>query len=176
MRLQIINRTRKPEIPVDYLKELIRFCEPRGLDNHLLVWDFAYAWHKQALKGSHITGVHQPFVEHHRVFNYNLIKIRMSKSLKYKNGTRKVGKDGYIDFPLYSPDEFLVSIIAHEYYHELQDRGITRHYKGMGDGVPPLSDRDEYQADRYALQRVREYRRFIYQPNPIIDNWRIFDA
>ncbi len=75
----------------------------------------------------------------------------------------------------------MLSVIAHEYYHELQDRVDPQErkklFKFVPDFVPSTKWRkmEETEAGAYALKKLREWRRFIYQTN-INDNvWRIFD-
>ncbi len=175
------NKCKKPLIDDKYLRELIKFCEPPGLKNNLLVWTFSYFPKKTHTKYD-ITGVHYWYVKNNKEYNYNHIKIQLKRKMKCKvvKKTKQL-KNGYLDFSRTTPEECLISVIAHEYYHELQDRIDPQErkklFKFVPDFVPSTKWRkmEETEADAYALKKLREWRRFIYQTN-INDNvWRIFD-
>ena len=176
MRIKLINHLTKPEISDEYIRQIIAFCKPAPLLDRYVIMDYRYFWTN---KDDHrVKGSHQPHVEKHRVFNYNEIRIRCRKHMKPIVCDTVLQPTGYLDFTVLDQNEFFVFITSHELIHQLQDdievtsgnhhEAINLLYE-LGKGGNPTIPIDEYQADRYALQKVREWRTFmsdsyIYEP------------
>ena len=179
--IRLINKCKKPLIDDKYLRELIKFCEPPGLKNHLLVWTFSYFPNKINTKWD-ITGIHYWYIKNKKEYNFNHIKIQLKRKMRFKIVKKtKLLKNGYLDFSRMTRDECLVSIIAHEFYHELQDRVDPQERKKLFKFVPDFvpstkwKKMEEREADAYALKRLREWRKFIYNSDISNNVWRIFD-
>jgi hypothetical protein len=84
------------------------------------------------------------------------ISVRVNPNLKfpqYSYGHYKK-KAGYLDYPLFSTEEILVKLIAHELRHLWQYQNEKGHRVWGSRGQ--MSERD---ADAYALHKLREWRR-----------------
>ena len=174
--IAIVNNNTK--YPTEFLRQLIKFCEPPYLANRRVVFDFKHYFSKDRY---HVKGEHGPFVLKHRVYNFNFIKIRIKRNPLPIIEKTKIRDDGYIDYTCLDEYEYLVSIVSHELFHQLQDdifEGVSTQAKkyalrfssGMSIILPDI---DEFQADQYAMQKVREWRRFqnesvIYFPKCMI--------
>lgn len=173
--IAIVNNNTK--YPTKFLRQLIKFCEPPYLANRRVVFDFKHYFSNDRY---HVKGEHGPFVLKHRVYNFNFIKIRIKRNPLPIIEKTRIRDDGYIDYTCLDEYEYLVSIISHELFHQLQDdvfegtSSIAKRYmERIISGMPVLLDADEFQADKYAMQRVREWRRLqnesiIYFPQCMI--------
>jgi hypothetical protein len=86
--------------------------------------------------------------------NRDLVKVNLCTDRVYPITYSKTG--GYIGVSVYSPDEQLVFLIAHELRHAWQMKHTRGRY--WRSGKKGISERD---ADCYGLTKLREYRRRV---------------
>jgi hypothetical protein len=144
--LKLHNTTK---VSNELIREIIRFSKPVDVSNFDV-----------EVKNSSITGfagmAYWAGSSYHRTRS-PFITIRVGSWPKYPY--KKVEGNGYLPMKLFSQEECIVMVIAHELRHLWQSKipkGRKRR-KGMVKGTKgAMSERD---ADAYAYQKVRQWRR-----------------
>lgn len=108
-------------------------------------------WVKNSSKRFYGRAYYKGTQYHNRNCPYVVIRIGKNKYPYYCN--REKGT-GYLSFEVYSAEELLVHLLAHELRHLWQSK-VKKGYRVWG-ARGQFSERD---ADAYAIHKVREWRR-----------------
>ena len=128
----------------DMIREIIAFVKPNKVTN----FD---CWVKKSQHGFAGRAYCSGCSYHGRWCPYIVVRIGENK---YPYTIHKNQKKGYMEITLYSAEELLVSVIAHELRH-LWQKKVPRGWRVWG-ARGQFSERD---ADAYAIHMVREWRR-----------------
>lgn len=129
---------------VDLIREAVNFVKPNGISKFDV-------WIKNSKKAFYGRAYYTGTAFHNRYCPYVVIRIGRNKYPYYCN---RFNKKGYLSFIVYSAEELLIHLLAHELRH-LWQRKVKRGYRVWG-ARGQFSERD---ADAYAIHKVREWRR-----------------
>lgn len=136
MKLKLTNK----QFTKEQIKEVVRFVKPNGVSN--------FDIYIKNLNRSDFGG--RAYI--YRLPDRKYITVRIGRGIKFPYHRAKGG--GYLPIVLYSYDEVLVYIIAHELRHLWH----SKHPKGwrVWGSRGKYSERD---ACAYGIQKVRQWRR-----------------